>query len=117
MVRSDEDAHAHADRVASYLADHKNFLSHGRRVGIEKLEQQEIRVVDMRKQPELHEAVRKLYFAVVWTFSISPAFKIIENSHGDAYIRLVRPQIVPILPQAQQGPIAGQRRQKVKKHR
>lgn len=99
MFVGDKKAKQKAERIAEYLANHNNFHSHSRRVGIADLQGLDVNILDMRSNPELHETVRDLYTAISLTFSNTNAYKIVENSNNEALIGLV--QMQQILPQQQ----------------
>ena len=103
MLRERENREQISNEFTNFLASSKEHLSHGRRIGIEQLQGFNINVTDLREHPELRDAVWDLYLAISCTFDSTAAFKIIENSHGDAYIRLIKVQEIKIpLPQSQQ---------------
>jgi hypothetical protein len=90
MFANDSNAELKAEHVAKYLADHNNFRSHSRRVGIADLQALGVDVLDMRTDSALHAAIRDLYTAIMLTFSNTAAYKIFENSNRDALIGQVQ---------------------------
>lgn len=94
-----------AKAVAEYLADHNNFKSHAKRVGLNDIRTIEalkvISVLDMAEDQELLKRVRGLYHAISLTFDNSRAFKIFENTSGRALIRLVEVKVVQAAAQQQ----------------
>lgn len=108
MFRDDENAKDKATKVAEYLASREKWLSHGRRIGLEDLRQFEketgisLKLVDLRDDPKLQQAVWDVYVATCVTFQGTDGVKIIENELGDAYIRNVRIELVPGPPSAPQ---------------
>lgn len=90
MFADESKAKAKAERVAEYLANHNNFRSHSRRVGMADLQAIDIKVLDMRDIPQLHEAVRDLYTAITLTFPNTGAYKIVENSNNEALIGMLQ---------------------------
>ncbi len=72
----------HAREVAEWLANDEYFLSHARRIGIGELRDKGLNVVDLRFTPPIHEAVRQLYLALMFTFANTGTFKLFENSEG-----------------------------------
>ena len=86
MFAGDPQAKEKAERIAEYLADHNNFRSHARRVGIADLQALGANILDMRTEPVLHDAIRDLYTAISLTLSNTGAYKIVENSNGEALI-------------------------------
>ena len=89
MFAGDPLAEKKAEGIAKYLANHNGFLSHSRRVGIADLQSLGANILDMRTNPELHEAIRDLYSATVLTLSNTGAYKIVENSNGEALIGML----------------------------
>jgi len=96
MFANDENAELKAERVATYLADHNNFRSHSRRIGITDLQALGVNILDMRTDSALHAAVRDLYTAVMLTFAKTAAYKIVENSNHDALIGTVQVNVQPV---------------------
>jgi len=87
-----------AQVVVDYLGDHNLFKSHGARVGIRELEQRNVKVAALNKDAGLCDAVLTAFFAIQLTFEKTGAYKIFENSRGDAMIRLVQAVVVPSPP-------------------
>lgn len=108
MFKDDDKRDAKAGKIAHYLADEKNTLSHARRIDIQTLKRLGVKVEPVERQPVLfQEAIRKVHLAVMMTFDISNAIKIYENSEGGALIRqanLIIPQPIVPIPQSV-GPI------------
>lgn len=91
-------AEAAAKKVVDYLGDHNQFKSHGARVGFQELRKQGVPVKILNEDKPLHEAVMTVYHAMLLTFAGTGAYRIIENSRGDAYIRLVQVQTITVGP-------------------
>jgi hypothetical protein len=89
MFAGDPQAEIKAEKIAGYLANHNEFRSHSRRIGMADLQGRGASVLDMRTEPKLHDAVRDLYTAITLTFSHTGAFRIVENSDGEALIGLL----------------------------
>ena len=93
MFGGEPDAEVRAARVAYWLADHNNFKSHSRRIGIDELLAIEpsLKVGKLNDQPNgLADAVMDVYWAIEATFDQTDAFKIIEHKRNSAYVRLAR---------------------------
>lgn len=82
MFAGEANAVTKASEVAEWLANDEHHLSHSRRVGIDDLIGKNVKVVDMRTDVALREAVRQLHLAVMGTFQNTGSFKIYENSEG-----------------------------------
>jgi hypothetical protein len=112
MFRGEPDAFAHAARVAAQLNDHNLWLAHGRRVDLGWLANDaHLKVLDLTTKPDLAAAVWGLHLAISITFTSSGAFKIVENSKGDALVGVAQaiglqliPQPMPPQPQQPQPP-------------
>ena len=98
----DAGAEAAAKKVVDYLGDHNQFKSHGARVGFQELRNRGVPVKILNEDKPLHEAVMTVYYAVLLTFGGTGAFRIIENSRGDAYIRVVQTFTVGAVPPGKQ---------------
>jgi hypothetical protein len=85
-----------ANTAAKFLSDSSLHLSHGRRIGIEQLNEYQINVTDLRNHVDLREAIWNLYHAISWTLHDTAAYKIIESCHNTAYIRQVFIQQIPL---------------------
>jgi len=90
MFADEPDANQKAERIATYLANHNNFRSHGRRVGMAELQALGVKILDLRTVPDLHEAIRDLYTAITLTFANTGAYKIVENGNNEAMIGMLQ---------------------------
>lgn len=101
-----------AKGVVEYLGDHNLFKSHGARVGVDELRPllgDRLRILN--DQPALYEAVMSAFSAIQLTFDYTGAFKIFENSRGDALIRLIQQVVVRAPPSvAYRGPGGGKKK-------
>jgi hypothetical protein len=88
-----------AEKIADFLANNDIHMSHGRRINIDQVKEIGMVVSDLRDNEPLRIAVWNLYHAISWTLQETPAFKIIENGQGDAFIRQVFVSQIPIPPQ------------------
>ena len=102
MFAGDMQAKQKAEKIAKHLANHNNFRSHARRVGIAELQSLDVNILDMRTVPDLHDAVRDLYTAITLTFAKTNAYKLVENSNDEALFGQVQVQFAA-QPVAQQG--------------
>jgi hypothetical protein len=100
MFAGNPQAKEKAREIAEYLANHNKFRSHERRVGIADLQALGANILDMRTEPRLHDAVRNLYTAIMLTFTNTGAYKIVENSNGEALIGMLN---INVQQQPQQG--------------
>lgn len=95
MFKSNPDMESKADYIAEYFADHHQFLSHGRSIGINQAKDLGLIIEDMRNNSELQKRVWELYCAIEMFFANSPAVKMFENTLGVNFSRnQVQQQIV-----------------------
>jgi hypothetical protein len=106
MFAGSPTAKADAQKVAAHLANHNNFLSHARRIGITELKELGVKVLDLRSQPPLREAIHDLYIALMLTFSDTGTIKIFENSRSKDDSLVISLNVVPQSPGAPGAPSA-----------
>lgn len=96
MFKGEKNAKTKAKKIANYLTNEKNTLSHARRIDAELLKKLGAKIELLEEQDEkLQDAVRQLHFAIMATLDGTGAVKIFENSEGAVLIRMVNIQIVP----------------------
>jgi hypothetical protein len=81
------DAEAKADKIIAELGSHAMTKAHDRHISIEKADSIGVTVVPLESHPALQDAVLSVHHTFVQTFSSSPAFKIIENHKGVAFVQ------------------------------
>jgi len=96
MFAGQDDARKKASGIAEELGSQSRFLSHGRRIGIQHLKDLGVKVANLADDAQLQKAVWELYTAISLTFEFTGAFKLFENGHGDALIRLVQTLKLPL---------------------
>ncbi|CAN5359367.1 S49 family peptidase [soil metagenome] len=103
MFKGDPDKKEKAAKIAEYLADEKNSLSHARRIDAKTLERLGVKLERVERQSTaFQEALRKVHLCIALTLDGTDAVKIYENSDGKAFIRqinLMPQQIVNPMPQ------------------
>lgn len=95
MFREHTGAKRKAKRLARYLANDKNFLSHGRRVDIRDLLAHGAvvaRVEDL--DLAVRNAINRVHLTVMATLDATAAVKIFENSAGAVLIRMIQAQLI-----------------------
>jgi len=96
MFKEGKDALDKSKRIATFLSDEENFLSHARRVDVEDLEKLDVKVKRLENESgELQDAIRQLHFAVMATLESTNAVKIFENSEGAVLLRMVNVRMAP----------------------
>src|SRR5207249_11132234 len=94
MFLGDSDAGSKADKVISELGDHALTKSHARHISIKRAMDVGLKVTALEDDDDLQEAVLTVHHACIQTLTSTPAFKIIENHRGVAFIQTVGPAIV-----------------------
>jgi hypothetical protein len=90
MFAGDKDAEKKADRVLQELGDHALTLSHARHISLQKAKDIGLKVVALEDDQKLQNAVLTVHHVFVQTLTATPAFKIIENHNGIAFINTVK---------------------------
>jgi hypothetical protein len=103
MFAGQQDGPTKAKAIASFLGDHNQFKSHGRRIDRKVLQERGANIKNLEDDPGLHACVLDLYYAIVHTFN-GGTFKMFENSRGQCLFHQVQ-QVQQIVP-AQLMPVA-----------
>jgi len=101
MFRKRKNKDSLSKELVDYLGDHNLFKSHSARIGVKELKTKRVRVDIINKDEQLYDRVMRVYYSIVVTFQNTGAYKIFENSQGDALIRLVKTipiQVPPVQP-------------------
>lgn len=101
MFAGEPEAQERAERVAKWLANHNNFMTHSRPVWMGQLLDVEptLKIKSLRQaDPWFESAIMAVYWAISITFQDTPAFKLIEHHADSAYIRLMQPPALPAIP-------------------
>lgn len=85
------------DNILKELGDHALTKSHARHLSIERCHDIGLKVGALEEGDELQDAVLSLHHACMLTFSATPAFKIVENHLGIAFIKITQ-QVVAAMP-------------------
>ena len=76
-----------ASSVSSWLADHKNFKSHGRHLSRADLQAHQLTVTALEDDGLLQDLSLSVFHATTHAFTGTPAVKIVENHTGRAFIK------------------------------
>ena len=88
------DAEERGQKIAGYLSNHSNFLTHSRNLPREKLEEIGIPIQYLEADHNFQDAVLSVFHSAIHTFG-GDCIKIIENHQGRGLFRLVRSAILP----------------------
>lgn len=105
MLKDKADAATIAEAILKELASHALTLSHSRHLSAEKCKALGLEVENLESDQKLQEAVLSVHHSLIHTLSSTPAFKIIENHNGVAFIQVA--QQVLVQAPMQQLPIPG----------
>lgn len=94
MFKDKPDAKADAEKVIDELANHALTLSHDRHISMEQAKDLGLKIVALEDNHEFQEATLTVHHACVQTLADTPAYKIIENHLGVAFISSVQTAIV-----------------------
>ncbi len=89
-----------AQAISDWLADHKNFKSHGRHISRAEIEKHELRVHRLEEDEKLQDLSLSVFHATTHTFTGTRAVKIVENHTGRAFIKQ---HVLPPVPAVQIG--------------
>lgn len=98
MFRGDPEGQAKAEKVARYFSDHNLFKTHSRRIGLREIKQNDIplNAANVEENPKLHRCILRLYAAISHTFGHTGAYKMCENSQGEALFRMIQVVVRPV---------------------
>lgn len=91
MFKEDKNKDSKANKVKNELCDHAVTLSHSRHLSSQKCKDIGLVVEDLENDQKLQDLVLSLHHTTMQTLVMTPAFKIIENHNGQAFIRSVMP--------------------------
>ena len=99
----DADAKSKARSIAKYLSSHNEFKSHSKKIGLDDIAAnaalKPLKVVDMRKDPELRNHIWGLYNSIAVTFNGTGAYKIFENSLEQAMVKMIQIGVIEQKPE------------------
>ena len=87
MFKERDDSSDKAKLVSDWLADHKNFKSHGRHLSRTEIEQNQLTVNRLEKDEKFQDLSLSVFHATTHTFTGTTAVKIVESHTGRAFIK------------------------------
>ena len=85
----EEEALSRSQDVAEKLTDYELLKTHDRHLPLETCQSFGLNIRVLENEPLLQDAVLSVHHACMHTFTGTPAFKIIENHTGKAFIKLI----------------------------
>ena len=87
MLKDDPECEAKADRIINELGNHSVTLSHARHLSAERCQELGLVIESLESDDKYQDLVLSLHHAMMHTLASTPAFKIIENHRGTAFIQ------------------------------
>lgn len=87
MFKGDRDAEQKANRIVEELGDHLLTKSHDRHISIDRAKELGLKILALEDDNKLQEAILTVHHACIQTLSATPAFKLIENHRGIAFMQ------------------------------
>lgn len=95
MFENDENKNAIVGNIVSEIIDHSISYAHNRHLSANKCEQIGLKIKHLESDQELQDIVLSVHHIYFHTLSSTPAFKIIENHQGKAFILQSHQMLVP----------------------
>lgn len=90
MLDGDETGSKEVGKIVEELGNHALTLSHARHLSMERCKEIGLKIVSMEEDKKLQDAILSLHHACMHTLTATPAFKIIENHKGIAFIKIAQ---------------------------
>ncbi len=87
MFKGDTNSDEKSKLIAKWLTNHKKLKSHGRHLSKEKLIKKGLKIQHMENDQDLQDLCLSVFHATTMAFANTPTTKIIENQHGQAFIK------------------------------
>jgi ATP-dependent protease ClpP protease subunit len=94
MFKDEKDANAKAKRIVSEIGDHALTKSHSRHLSARRCKEIGLKIIELENDHEFQEKVLSVHHACIHTLSSTPAFKLIENQNGVAFIQISQQVVV-----------------------
>jgi len=94
MFCNDTDALVKANAIWSEIGDHSLTKSHSRHLSAERCNEIGLKIICLEDDQELQEKVLSVHHSCIHTLSSTPAFKLIENQNGVAFIQTANQVLV-----------------------
>lgn len=98
MLAQNKDQNTLVASILRELSDHSVSLAHNRHLSASKCKEIGLKIFDLESDQKLQERVLSVHHIYYHTLSSTPAFKIIENQNGMAFIMQAQQVMVPIQP-------------------
>lgn len=98
MLAQNENQNTLVASILRELSDHSVSLAHNRHLSASKCKEIGLKIFDLESDQKLQERVLSVHHIYYHTLSSTPAFKIIENQNGMAFIMQATQVMVPVQP-------------------
>jgi len=95
MLAEEEDREALATQIISDIGDHALTKSHDRHLSADWCASKGIKIELLEDDSELQDKILSVHHACIHTLSATPAYKMIENHKGIAFIQRANIRITP----------------------
>jgi hypothetical protein len=101
MLAAERDKDSIVENIIRELGDHSVSLAHNRHLSAAKCQEIGLKIFDLESDQKLQDKVLSVHHIYFHTLSSTPAFKIIENQNGMAFILMVQHVLMasPHIPQ------------------
>lgn len=96
MFKGEADAEQKAQAIISEIGDHALTKSHSRHLSAQRCKEIGLKIIDLETDHEFQEKVLSVHHACIHTLSSTPAFKLIENQNGVAFIQIAKQVVVQV---------------------
>jgi ATP-dependent protease ClpP protease subunit len=94
MLNKEKNAEDLADNIIKELGDHALTKSHARHISYAKCDDMGLKVKHLEEDNELQDLVLSVHHSCIHTLSATPAYKIIENHNGVAFIQMAQNVVI-----------------------
>lgn len=96
MFKGEADAEQKARAIISEIGDHALTKSHSRHLSAQRCKEIGLKIIELETDHEFQEKVLSVHHACIHTLSSTPAFKLIENQNGVAFIQIAKQVVVQV---------------------
>jgi len=94
MFKGQKTAPTKAKKITEDLGDHLLTKNHSRHLSFQTCKDIGLKVEALEKDPELQDLVLSIHHIYIHTLSSTPAYKMIENQNGTAFIQIAQQVVV-----------------------
>jgi ATP-dependent protease ClpP protease subunit len=94
MFKGEIKASRKIKKIVSDLGDHSLTKSHSRHLSAQYCKDIGLKIIDLETDQDFQEKVLSIHHACIHTLSSTPAFKLIENQNGVAFIQIAQQVVV-----------------------